>query len=76
MFLYDWLLKFGFADEVEADEGDRKQAFAKYMHRVAIGLVNQYTAFNVRKRELTVRKLISWRTKLPGKGKSYERLTV
>lgn len=50
MFLYDWLLKFGFVDEVEADEGDRKQAFAKYMHRAAIGLVNQYTAFNVRKK--------------------------
>ena len=32
MFLYDWLLKFGFADEVEATDDDRKQAFAKYMH--------------------------------------------
>lgn len=48
MFLYDWLLKFGFADEVEATEDDRKQAFTKYMHRAAIGMVNQYTAFNVR----------------------------
>lgn len=50
MFLYDWLLKFGFADEVEATEDDRKQAFAKYMHRAAIGMVNQYTAFNVRRK--------------------------
>lgn len=50
MFLYDWLLKFGFADEVEATEEDRKQAFAKYMHRAAIGMVNQYTAFNVRRK--------------------------
>lgn len=49
MFLYDWLLKFGFADEVEATEDDRKQAFAKYMHRAAIGMVNQYTAFQVRR---------------------------
>lgn len=50
MFLYDWLLKFGFADEVEATEDDRKQAFTKYMHRAAIGMVNQYTAFNVRRK--------------------------
>lgn len=50
MFLYDWLLKFGFANEVEATEDDRKQAFAKYMHRAAIGMVNQYTAFNVRRK--------------------------
>lgn len=50
MFLYDWLLKFGFADEVEATEDDRKQAFAKYMHRAAIGMVNQYTASNVRRK--------------------------
>lgn len=50
MFLYDWLLKFGFADEVEATDDDRKQAFAKYMHRAAIGMVNKYTAFNVRRK--------------------------
>lgn len=50
MFVYEWLRKFGFADEVEATEDDRKQAFAKYMHRAAIGMVNQYTAFNVRKK--------------------------
>lgn len=50
MFLYDWLLKFGFADEVEATEDDRKQVFTKYMHRAAIGMVNQYTAFNVRRK--------------------------
>lgn len=50
MFLYDWLLKFGFADEVEATDDDRKQAFAKYMHRAAIGMINKYTAFNVRRK--------------------------
>lgn len=50
MFVYEWLRKFGFADEVEATEDDRKQAFAKYMHRAAIGMVNQYTAFNVRRK--------------------------
>lgn len=50
MFVYEWLRKFGFADEVEATEDDRKQAFAKYMHRAAIGMVNQYTAFSVRRK--------------------------
>lgn len=50
MFLYDWLLKFGFADEVEATDDDRKQAFAKYMHRAVIGMINKYTAFNVRRK--------------------------
>lgn len=50
MFLYDWLLKFGFADEVEATDDDRKQAFAKYMHRAAMGVINKYTAYHVRKK--------------------------
>ena len=50
MFLYDWLLKFGFADEVEATEDDRKQAFAKHMQRAAIGVINKYTAYNVRRK--------------------------
>lgn len=50
MFLYDWLLKFGFADEVEATEDDRKQAFTKYMHRAAIGMINKYTSFNVQRK--------------------------
>lgn len=48
MFLYDWLYRYGLADEVRVDKDDRKQAFAKYMHRAAIGLENQYTAFRVR----------------------------
>lgn len=50
MFLYDWLLKFGFADEVEATEDDRKQAFARYMQRVARGFVNKYEAYHVQRK--------------------------
>lgn len=50
MFVYKWLLGVGLADEVKETEDDRKQAFAKYMYRAAIGMVNQYTAFNVRKK--------------------------
>lgn len=48
MFLYNWLYRCGLADEVSVNKDDRKQAFAKYMHRAAIGMVNQYTAFRVR----------------------------
>lgn len=50
MFLFEWLKKIGYADEVNATENDRKQAFAKYMQRAAIGLINQYTACNVRRK--------------------------
>lgn len=50
MFLFEWLKKIGYADEVNATEDDRKQAFAKYMQRAAIGLINQYTAYNVRRK--------------------------
>lgn len=50
MFLFEWLKKIGYADEVNATEDDRKQAFAKYMQRAAIGLINQYTACNVRRK--------------------------
>nr|UVM82959.1 MAG: hypothetical protein [Bacteriophage sp.] len=50
MFLFEWLKKIGYAEEVNATEDDRKQAFAKYMQRAAIGLINQYTACNVRRK--------------------------
>lgn len=50
MFLFEWLKKIGYAEEVNATEDDRKQTFAKYMQRAAIGLINQYTAFNVRRK--------------------------
>lgn len=50
MFLFKWLKKIGYAEEVNATEDDRKQAFAKYMQRAAIGLINQYTACNVRRK--------------------------
>nr|UVY14151.1 MAG: hypothetical protein [Bacteriophage sp.] len=50
MFLFKWLKQIGYAEEVNATEDDRKQAFAKYMQRAAIGLINQYTACNVRRK--------------------------
>lgn len=50
MFLFEWLKKIGYAYNVNATEDDRKKAFAKYMQRAAIGLINQYTACNVRKK--------------------------
>lgn len=50
MFLYEWLQKCGLADDVQVKEDDRKEAFARYMHRVARGMINQYTAFQVRRK--------------------------
>lgn len=50
MFLYEWLQKCGLADDVQVKEDDRKEAFARYMQRVARGMINQYTAFNVRRK--------------------------
>lgn len=47
MLIYDWLRKLGFANEVAGTEDDRKQAFARYMQRVARGLVNKYEAYHV-----------------------------
>lgn len=50
MFLYGWLIKIGFAEKVKATESDRRQAFAQYMHRASKGMINQYTAINVRRK--------------------------
>lgn len=50
MFLYEWLQKSGLADDVQVKEDDRKEAFARYMQRVARGMINQYTAFQVRRK--------------------------
>lgn len=47
MLIYDWLRKLGFANEVAGTEDDRKQAFARYMQRVARGFVNKYEAYHV-----------------------------
>lgn len=50
MFLYEWLQKCGLVDDVQVKEDDRKEAFARYMQRVARGMINQYTAFQVRRK--------------------------
>ena len=50
MLIYDWLRKLGFANEVAGAEDDRKQAFARYMQRVARGLVNKYEAYHVQRK--------------------------
>lgn len=50
MFLYEWLQKCGLADDVKVKEDDRKEAFSRYMQRVARGMINQYTAFQVRRK--------------------------
>lgn len=49
MFLYKWLQKYGLTDDVQIKEDDRRKAHALYMQRVANGMINQYTAFQVRR---------------------------
>lgn len=50
MLIYDWLRKLGFANKIAGSEDDRKQAFARYMQRVARGFVNKYQAFHVQRK--------------------------
>ena len=50
MFLFEWLTKLGLADAVAGTEDDRKQAYARYMQRVARGFVNKYEAFHVQRK--------------------------
>lgn len=50
MLIYDWLRNLCFANEVAVTEDDRKQAFARYMQRVARGLVNKYEAYHVQRK--------------------------
>lgn len=57
MLIYDWLRKLGFANEVAGTEDDRKQAFARYMQRVARGLVNKYEAYNVQRKGADAQEL-------------------
>ena len=49
MFVYEWLKKCGLADDIQVNEGERKEAFGRYMQRVANGLENKYTAYTVRR---------------------------
>ena len=50
MLIYDWLRKLGFANDVAGTEDDRKQAFARYMQRVARGFVSKYEAYHVQRK--------------------------
>ena len=49
MFVFDWLLRVGLIEPLKVEPADRNKAFAQYMGRAATGLVNKYTAHQVRK---------------------------
>lgn len=49
MFVFDWLLCVGLIEPLTIEPADRNKAFAQYMGRAATGLVNKYTAHQVRK---------------------------
>lgn len=49
MFVFDWLLRVGFIEPLKIEPADRNKAFAQYLGLAATGLVNKYTAHQVRK---------------------------
>lgn len=49
MFVYDWLLRSGLADQVKGSLEDREHAYRLYMKRVSDGFYNKYRAVQVRK---------------------------
>lgn len=49
MFVYDWLLKVGLADQVKGTNEDRERAMALYLKRISQGHGNRWDATQVRK---------------------------
>ena len=49
MFVCKWLQEKGFVDEIEISNDDRNAAYQNFMKRVVCGMVNRYTAYQVRK---------------------------
>lgn len=49
MFVYNWLLGVGLADEVKETEDDRKEAYNRFLARAARGFINEFTVYHVRK---------------------------
>lgn len=47
--LWDWLVENGHTKEVEIAEEDKKKAFNLFMQKASQGLVNSYTAYQVRR---------------------------
>lgn len=49
MFVYNWLLAVGLADEVKETEDDRREALGRFLAGAARGFVNEFTVYHVRK---------------------------
>lgn len=49
MFVYDWLVKVGLADEIKETEDDRREALGRFLARAARGFVNEFTVYHVRR---------------------------
>jgi hypothetical protein len=49
MFVYSWLLKFGFADVVKGTKEDRERGFAIYLKRIDSGSGSKWDASQVRR---------------------------
>lgn len=57
MFIYDWLTKVGLSDNIYATDQDRKEAYARYMQRIARGFVNRYEAYYVNRKGIDAPEL-------------------
>lgn len=53
MLLYNHLFEIGYAQDVQGSELDRQRALAAYMDKAAKGLVNSYTANQVKKQGIS-----------------------
>lgn len=48
-FLFEWMYSVGLADAPKVTDAEKSQAYAKFMRNVVAGLVNEFTAGNIKK---------------------------
>lgn len=66
MFVYNWLLGVGLADEVKETEDDRKEAYNRFLARAAVGSLMNLRFITFGNKEPKARKLIIQPLRLPG----------
>lgn len=57
MFVYNWLVAVGLADEIKETEDDRREALGRFLARAARGFVNEFTVYHVRKEGTASREI-------------------
>lgn len=66
MFVYNWLLGVGLADEVKETEDDRKEAYNRFWHVPPVGSLMNLRFITFVNKEPKARKLIIQPLRLPG----------